>query len=91
MLTVMLATQLTKLKVYTLIDGNMYIDVLVNDVPIVVGVLCENNNRIVRDTYLDFIGDLIFSDTQGLDDPVYSGLGSRYQLIYLETTDAPLV
>lgn len=54
---------------------------------IIGGVLCENLNRIVRSLYLGFIGDLIFNDTQGSNDPIYPGLGSRYQFIYLESSD----
>jgi hypothetical protein len=52
-------------------------------------VICQNLNRIVRDAYLGFIGDFIFNDTQGTSDPVYTGIGSRYQLIYLEAGDLP--
>lgn len=56
---------------------------------IIGGVLCENLNRIVRSLYLGFIGDLVFNDTQGTSDPDYTGLGMRYQLIYLEASDLP--
>jgi hypothetical protein len=41
----------------------------------------------VRETYLGFIGDLSFTDTQGTSDPVYTGLGSRFVLLYLEASD----
>lgn len=54
---------------------------------IIGGVLCQNLNRIVRSAYLGFIGDLIFNDTQGATDPIYTGLGTRYQFQYLETAD----
>ena len=90
-LTVMLAAQLTQLSLYTMPDGNLYMDVAVNNVAIITGVLCENNNRIVRGVYLGFIGDFAFIDTQGSNDPVYNGLGARYQLAYLSASDvAPL-
>lgn len=62
-------------------------DVYVNNQPIILGVLCENLNRIVRSVYLGFVGDFVFDDTQGFTDPVFSGLGARYQLLYLETQD----
>jgi hypothetical protein len=86
-LTLLLASQLTKLNIYTLVDGNLYMDVFVNDVAIITGVLCLNNNRIVRDSYLGFLGDFTFTDTQGLTDPVYTGLGSRYQLLYISQAE----
>jgi hypothetical protein len=87
MLTILLAKQLVKLSIYTMVDGNMYMDVFVNHVAIITGVICQNQNRIVRDAYLGFIGDLAFNDTLGSDDPVYSGLGTRYQLFYLSASD----
>lgn len=72
----------------------LFIDVYVGRKLIVAGVICENLNRIVRDSYLGFIGDLAFIDAQatagapGLD-PVYTGLGSQFQLLYLDPTDIP--
>jgi len=66
----------------------LFIDVFVNNQLIIGGVICENLNRIVRDSYLGFIGDLIFYDTtKGGNDPDYTGLGSRYLLVYLEQSD----
>jgi hypothetical protein len=61
----------------------LFIDVWWNNEVIVTGVLCENYNKIVRDQYLGFPGDLCFYDGQGTDDPVYTGLGSRFALIYM--------
>jgi hypothetical protein len=60
----------------------MFIDVLVANALIIGGVLCLDRTWIVRDTYLGFAGDLFFADTQGTTDPTYTGLGSRYLLIY---------
>jgi len=65
----------------------MYCDLYVSDNLIVGGVICQNLNRIVRDLYLGFIGDLGFYDLQGADDPYYTGLGTRFIFIYLETSD----
>ena len=47
-------------------------------------------NRIIRDrqrlllgtAYRGFVGDFAVVDMQGVSDPVYTGLGSRYQLVY---------
>lgn len=65
----------------------MLIDVLVNESPIVHGVICHDRNRLIRYPYLGFVGDLVFFDTQGSQAPEYSGLGSRYQLLYLSPGD----
>jgi len=62
-------------------------DVYVNEVLIIGGVICENKNRIVHSLYLGFIGDLAFFDTQGTDDPDYTGMGARWILIYLAPGD----
>lgn len=51
-------------------------------VQIITGVLCQDRNRIVRNAYLGFVGDLAFIDTQGTGDPVQAALGTRYLLTY---------
>lgn len=87
-LNVVLAQQNCTLTIYQKITG-LFIDVSINDVLIIGGVICENANRIVRSAYLGFIGDLAFYDTQGSGDPTFDELGARYQLVYLETADLP--
>ena len=86
-LSIVLASQPCQLSLYTLIDGVIYMDVVLNGTPIANCVPCFNNNKIVRAAYTGFIGDFIITDTQGSDDPTYDGLGARYQLIYLEAAD----
>lgn len=81
---VQLAGQTCQIKVYQAPTA-MFTDLYVNNGLIIGGVICQNRNRIVRSTYLGFIGDLIFVDQQGTTDPVYTGLGTRYLLYYLST------
>lgn len=50
---------------------------------IIGGQICQNINLIVRSLYLGFIGDLAFVDTQGKSNPIYTGLGTRFLLVYL--------
>ncbi len=69
------------------LPATLFMDVLVNNSIIVSGVICQDRNRIVRDVYLGFVGDLSFADTQGTSNPVYTGLGTQYLLFYLETAD----
>lgn len=85
-LSLTLNNQPLQLNVYTLATG-LFMDVAMNNAPVVSGVPCLNNNKIVREAYSGIIGDFMFTDTQGDSDPEYSGLGARYQLIYLEETD----
>ena len=53
------------------------------------GVIAGNLNVIVRSAYLGFVGDLAFIDTQGSDDPVYTGLGARWILTYFAPSELP--
>jgi hypothetical protein len=79
-----LANQACDINLYVKSTG-MYCDLRVNGVLIVSGVICQNLNRIVRDKYLGFVGDLMLNDTQGTNDPTSPMLGTRYELIYLES------
>lgn len=66
----------------------MHMDVLVGSDLIVAGVICENANRIVRDAYLGFSGDFVWFDTTGEgNDPVYTGIGTQFSLIYLSPAE----
>lgn len=70
-------------------ESAMYMDLSVNNVPLIQGVPCLYANKMVRYSYLGFSGDLVFLDTQGTSDPEYSNLGGRYKLFYM--TEAELV
>ena len=85
-LTTQLSGQTTQINVYQKGTG-LFVDVYVDNSLIIGGVIAQNLNRIVRYAYLGFQGDLAFNDTQGSDDPVYTGLGSRWQLLYLTPAD----
>lgn len=85
-LQVQLGGQACTLNVYQFAYG-LFMDVYVGTALIIGGVICENLNRIVRSLYLGFVGDFCFLDTGGTSDPIYTGLGTRFQLLYLEETD----
>ena len=82
-LSVTLAGQACTINVYQKSTG-LFLDLYVSDVLIIGGVICRNCDAIVRDDYLGFVGDLYFTDTQGVSDPYYTDLGSRYVLAYME-------
>lgn len=84
--SVVLGGQNCQLAVYQKSTG-LFVDVQVNHQPIAMAVLCRDRVRLVRESYTAFVGDLSFVDTQGRDDPGYAGLGSRFQLMYIETSD----
>lgn len=68
-------------------SGIMYCTLMVGTETILSSVVCRDRVRIVRLAYLGFVGDLVFSDTSGVDDPIYTGLGSRFVFYYLEAAD----
>lgn len=60
----------------------LFMDTYLNGGLVVGGVTCQNLNRCVRMGYTGFLGDLVFFDTEGTDDPIYTGLGTRWVLLY---------
>lgn len=86
MLDAMLGGQPVKLSLYQKSAG-LFIDITVNGAALATGLICRDRVKLVRREYLGFTGDFVFVDTQGLSDPTYDGLGTRYLLIYLEAGD----
>ncbi|MFT9088910.1 MAG: hypothetical protein ABF436_09975 [Acetobacter okinawensis] len=62
----------------------LYAAVWVDDVPVLAGALCQDRTWLVRDSAGALPGDMAFADTQGTQDPDYTGLGSRFVLVYAE-------
>ncbi len=82
---VILGDQQAILTLRQLASG-LYINVAIENLEIVGLVICQNMNRIVRDAYLGFEGDLAFYDTSDArEDPYFTGLGSRFQLLYFDS------
>ena len=86
-LSVQLGGQSCSISIYRKSTG-LFCNLSVANVLIIGGVICQNVNRIVRDAYLGFVGDLVFLDTQGTDDPTTPGsymhaLGSDDHAIFL--------
>jgi hypothetical protein len=86
---VTLSKQQCTINLYENSQG-LFCDLYVSNNLIIAGVICQNKNRIVRDSYLGFVGDLSFIDSQGTSDPTYPGLGTRYLFCYLDTFDLPV-
>ena len=86
-LQVSIAQQSLQLAIYQTNYG-LFMDVVLSGSAIELGVLCQNLNPIVRASYTGFIGEFVWLDNSGNgEDPVYTGLGDQFQLIYLEATD----
>jgi hypothetical protein len=66
----------------------LYMDLTSNGEPVVSCRICRNAIRMLLDAqYLGFVGDFEFIDTLSDTDPIYTGLGSQYQLVYLTPAD----
>jgi len=85
-LSSVLGGQNCQINIYQKSTG-LYLDLLVSNSPIILSTICLDRVRLVREAYIGFTGDLTFADTQGTSDPVYTGLGSRFVLLYLEASD----
>lgn len=91
-LTVTLGGQAVGLAVYqkgTAADPvGIFVDIYVNNILVLGGVIGLNVVRLKRSGYIPFVGNLAFFDTEGSSDPYYTGLGTRWVLVY--GTDAEL-
>jgi len=83
---VTLDAQLCQFSIYVK-NQCMFMDAVVNGQAIAYAVQCKNLVSLVPTAYLGFSGLLVFNDTQGSSDPVYTGLGSRWVLLYLDSAD----
>lgn len=82
-LTVNLARQAAQIALRQNGDA-LYFDLTLNGSAIVRTRICRDRQRLLLSTqYRGFQGDFAFVDTQGTDDPTYTGLGSRFLLVYL--------
>ena len=94
-----LNSQSTSISIYQLgfpPNAALYFDLVANGSPIVncrkcraySGSLTEAPPFMLLDArYQDFEGDFLFLDTQGDQDPQYSGLGTRWLLVYYAPSD----
>lgn len=80
--SIVLGGQNCQLNIYQKPQG-LFIDISSDDENIMTATICRDIGILVSRSYTGFLGNLFFIDTQGSSDPFYSGLNSRFQLIYL--------
>lgn len=86
-LLVSLGGQNVQVAIYLKSTG-LYVDINVNGVDMSVGIIALNAVPLdSANSYDGFQGNLFLVDTQGSDDPLYTGLGSRWQLVYLTAAE----
>jgi len=89
-LQAVLGGQNVQISVY-LKGSNIYVDTSSNGLDISTAVIALDAVPLVPISYTGFIGNLLFTDTQGTSNPTYDGLGSRYQLLYLTAAEYALI
>jgi hypothetical protein len=85
-LQVVLGGQNCQIAVY-LLGSQLFVDVQLNGTDLSIGVVAHDQIPLIPTVYFGFQGNILFVDTQGSTDPVYTGLGARYQLLYLTAAD----
>lgn len=85
-----LGGQNCQLLIYQKAHG-VFVDVNVNGTDVVTGVIARDAVPLVCRDYAGFVGNLLFIDSQGNADPEYSGLGSRFSLVYLTGDEYALI
>ena len=81
--TVMLGGQVTRIAVREMTTG-VYLTAWIDNVIVQSGILCLDRTRMMDANYDKFVGGFMFVDSQGLENPVSTGIGTRWNLYYLE-------
>lgn len=89
-LKAVLGGQNCKIAIYQKTQG-VFVDIVANGVEIAAGMLAHDAVPLVCRGYAGFSGNLMFIDTQGASDPDYTGMGSRYSLVYLTAAENALI
>lgn len=87
---IILGNQNCVIRLYQKNEG-LFFDLNSNGVDIVTCVIARNADLLVCRTYVGFVGNLMFIDTLGDTDPNYSGLTSRYNLLYLNEAETNVI
>lgn len=69
----------------------LFVDVNVDGVEVMTAVVARDAVPLISRDYVGVSGNLLFTDTQGGDDPSYAGLGARFTLIYLTADEYALI
>lgn len=81
--TTTLSGKTVRLWVRQLSTG-LYVDIWVEETPFLMGILCLAGTPLIRNPASVLPVELVFLDTQGSEDPDYTGLGTRWVLAYRE-------
>lgn len=66
------------------LSSGLYVDVWLDETPFLMGALCLTGVPLIRNPASILPGELVFIDTEGNEDPDYTGLEKRWVLVYRE-------
>jgi hypothetical protein len=66
----------------------MFLDLYIEGNLTLSSILCRNLTPLIINSYFGFPGELVFVDTLLNLDPIYTGLGTRWFLVYITAADA---
>lgn len=81
--TTMLNGQVVRVAIREMTTG-VYLTAWLDNVIIQSGILCIDRVRMMDSNYDGFVGGFMFQDSQGISNPESSGIGTRWNLFYLE-------
>jgi hypothetical protein len=87
---IILGGQNCQINVYQKPEG-IFVDVTADDKTIESCAIARDITPLVSRNYAGFFGNLMFIDTQGNEHPHYSGLGTRFVLLYLSEQEYALI
>ncbi len=61
----------------------LFVDINANGEDLAAAAIARDAVPLISREYVGFSGNFLFIDTQGKSDPSYTGLGSRFALVYL--------
>ncbi len=64
-------------------NDTLYCDLMVDNAYIWQGRIVHDRTPIKNFRVTPFVGNFVFVDYEGTNDPQYSGLGSRYRMFYI--------
>lgn len=82
--TVMLGGQVIRVAIREMTTG-VYLTAWLDNVIVQSGILCVDRARMMNSNYDRFVGGFMFMDSQGAANPETSGIGTRWNLYYLES------
>lgn len=86
--TTMLNGQVVRIAIRQLVTSQgvkgVYLTAWLDNEVIQSTILCVDRARMMDSNYDGFVGGFMFMDSQGNENPDYTGIGSRWNLYYLE-------